>query len=41
MRDDDWQDAPGFILQLHDATITVDRAAHTVTLTPSGQAQIA
>ena len=39
MRDGDWHDAPGFILQLRDATIAVDRAARSVTLT--GQAQIA
>ncbi|MBB6506381.1 glycogen operon protein [Sphingomonas endophytica] len=41
MRDADWQDAPGFILRLRDATITVDRTARTVTLTPSDQPQIA
>ncbi|WP_028967166.1 glycogen debranching protein [Sphingomonas phyllosphaerae] len=39
MRDDDWRDAPGFVLRLRDATITVDRAARRVTLT--GHAQIA
>jgi hypothetical protein len=41
MRDVDWEDATGFVLRLRDATITVDRDARTVTLTPTGQAQIA
>jgi glycogen operon protein len=41
MRDMDWEDATGFVLRLRDATITVDRDARTVTLTPVGQAQIA
>ncbi|MEG8040793.1 glycogen debranching enzyme [Sphingomonas sp. LR60] len=41
MRDADWEDATGFVLQLRDATITVDRDARTITLAPAGQAQIA
>ncbi|MEH3103162.1 MAG: glycogen debranching enzyme [Sphingomonas phyllosphaerae] len=41
MRDADWHGASGFVLRLRDATITVDREAHTVTLTPTDQAQIA
>ncbi|WP_294194113.1 glycogen debranching enzyme [uncultured Sphingomonas sp.] len=41
MRDEDWADAPGFVLRLRDATITVDRTARTVTLVPSAHSQIA
>ena len=41
MRDADWDGASGFVLRLRDATITIDRAARTATLTPVDQAQIA
>ncbi len=41
MSDGDWTNADGFILNLRDATIVVDRTRRTVTLEPSAYSQTA
>jgi glycogen operon protein len=41
MHDADWAGAEGFVLQLRDATITIDRRARTVALEPLAYSHIA